>query len=430
MGSSLGRACHCVCGGGSAAPRKRPAVPPAALLPLESPPPSDSAASASAGPESSKTASPAGLADGTWLFSTLLLAVLATGETRLATATGIPPLVVRGLLLAAVAIHMYLRSSRSSESATSVLEPSGPEPIAKRSLDGGTEVSPGSSEAPLDQLKRLLAEAELQFGGGEAGGQPSTEQEYRAQGWQCDRTSTSQVFSKFPKDPAPARVLGDIRLNTIDQVPEFPIAIVNEEGELRGGAAPVYLSVGTWPSWFPFMHKCTKLGTLTDYEEIWHVEAKIAMFKADCVVMGSYQDRLDDLGQLQVVFITPPQGSEGQEWLGITVPQKVGPLRVPLNKMRLCLKPVTKGTSVVHFQVDYVDILGLEWVAKMVFKTLSQMVVPKIRDQIDAFAGSALEAFLRAPENYRRRDLYMEMHQRVKGFVARRNAAGVGSIPP
>lgn len=420
MGSSLGRACHCLCGGSSAPPRtKGPTVTP--LPPPESPP------SASTGPGSSKTQAESGPADGIWLLSIVVLALVALGEQTLSHATGMPPLVVRGLVIAAVAIQMFF-FSRSHKTDTDLVKPSGSEPSAKLSDEGGTLASAGGPEAPLDQLKRLLAEADLQFSG-EGGSGPSTEAEYAAQGWKYDKTSSSQVWSKFPKDPPPARVLGDIRLNTIDQVPDFPLAIVTEQGELMGGAGPVYLSVGTWPSWFPFMHKCTKLGTLTDTEEIWHVEAKVAMFKADCVVMGSYQDRLDDLGQLQVVFIAPPAGSEGEQWLGITVPQKVGPLRIPVNKMRLTLQPTTEGSSVVHFQVDHVDILGLEWVAKMVFSTLSKMVVPQIRKQIQAFSGSALEAFLRDPANVRRKTLYIEMHRRVREFVARRNAAGVGSIP-
>merc|ERR1719258_286964 len=85
------------------------------------------------------------------------------------------------------------------------------------------------------------------------------------------------------------------------QVPDFRCVEANG-GSLAGGTLPIFLSVGFWPSWFPFCQSCEKLATYGPGCEIWYLKFKFACFVIDSIILITVIDRLETEGRLYIVI--------------------------------------------------------------------------------------------------------------------------------
>ena len=95
---------------------------------------------------------------------------------------------------------------------------------------------------------------------------------------------------------------------------------------------------------------------------------------------------------VECVFGGPDRGGvEGQAWLGVQIPKQKVQIRVPVRSCHVNLRPVSTTDAIAGMQVDMIDLLGIQWIHLLFWKTLSTWVLPLVARVDASFSGSALD---------------------------------------
>eukprot|EP00812_Abedinium_dasypus_P009444 NODE_3133_length_825_cov_268.007792.p2 GENE.NODE_3133_length_825_cov_268.007792~~NODE_3133_length_825_cov_268.007792.p2 ORF type:complete len:231 (+),score=86.41 NODE_3133_length_825_cov_268.007792:3-695(+) len=193
------------------------------------------------------------------------------------------------------------------------------------------------------------------------------------------------IFLKLTTKPSKYFVKMDCMYS--DFVPSFPF-FAFEEGRLVGGAMPIFINCLRWPSWYPFCKQAEVLGVLSETQVVYQITFKIGFITADVVMLVAMVDRLLEDGTYLTVLASAPPGIDGQQWLGITVPPCKTMVREVVDAAVLKCKPDRLDGGQLTFYIEGPEEIGIEWVAKLYWKTCCTKVVPLIAKQLPHFRGS------------------------------------------
>lgn len=215
----------------------------------------------------------------------------------------------------------------------------------------------------------------------------------KSKGWRDISKTGSNVF--FKAITKPARDCVCMVIASKDQVPKMPLLTI-QNGKIIDGVMPTIWAVEHWKLWFPFCESTEILKRFSPECFIVKVCLKVMLFSVDFIAFISIEDKLSTDNYIDVIVRSPPVGSEGQEWMGITVPPRVGIFpRVCLNFSHMKVKPETMESMNVDAQAEIVDVGGIpQWVKVFFFQQLSIRLIPELVKFQKQIPGSALDKFL------------------------------------
>ncbi|CAJ1376302.1 unnamed protein product [Effrenium voratum] len=213
--------------------------------------------------------------------------------------------------------------------------------------------------------------------------------------------STAKDISKptakvlYKAKTKPARDCVEISLRSEEQVPYIPLLEMKEE-RIQSGIIPTIWAVPHWPLWFPFCESNTEVKRFSPSCWIMHVKLKVLFFCVDFLLFASVDDLLESEGRITVSMRSPPPGSEGEQWMGVTVPPRLGALpRVCLHNAFLDCKPTGHGKFDVNLRLELEDPAGApQWVKTFVFQQMAIRILPDLCKFQGKIPGSALDHFL------------------------------------
>eukprot|EP00913_Durusdinium_trenchii_P010837 g10166.t1 len=120
-------------------------------------------------------------------------------------------------------------------------------------------------------------------------------------------------------------------------------------------ATPV--AIPHWPLWFPFCESNKLLRRFSPSSFIMNCTLKVLFLRIDFVVLVDIADKLHTEEEcLEILMRSPPAGSEGEEWMGITVPPKCGSLpRICIRESRLKMRPTASDQFQCDLQLEMDD---------------------------------------------------------------------------
>eukprot|EP00747_Dinoflagellata_sp_TGD_P170850 gnl/TRDRNA2_/TRDRNA2_203483_c0_seq1.p1 gnl/TRDRNA2_/TRDRNA2_203483_c0~~gnl/TRDRNA2_/TRDRNA2_203483_c0_seq1.p1 ORF type:complete len:412 (+),score=35.74 gnl/TRDRNA2_/TRDRNA2_203483_c0_seq1:91-1326(+) len=218
---------------------------------------------------------------------------------------------------------------------------------------------------------------------------PAKSEELLAQGWKDWSLPTAKIFAYC--DDKRSRLTAVLDMETIHQEPIFPLVEVSADGQqVMGGAIPIFWWFGLWKQWFPFCTSAEPLLRIGPDRMIWILRFQILFISIDVVLFSTIVNRLDSEGCLDVIIASPPLGTEGQPWLGTTVPGKTATFRTEIKSVRLSLYPVTANTARIKLVCDVIDSFKIEWIHCFFWQTAAAKILSLIARSQAEFVGSDL----------------------------------------
>eukprot|EP00927_Polykrikos_kofoidii_P080589 TRINITY_DN77498_c0_g1_i1.p1 TRINITY_DN77498_c0_g1~~TRINITY_DN77498_c0_g1_i1.p1 ORF type:complete len:396 (+),score=41.83 TRINITY_DN77498_c0_g1_i1:180-1367(+) len=235
---------------------------------------------------------------------------------------------------------------------------------------------------------------------------PDGEGKLQLAGWRNASPPTAKVFLKFQKRPP--RVLVSLDLKSQDQVSSFPLLVVDGK-RVKGGAMPIFWCIGSWPSWFPFCVNARRIAQPAPDRAFWVVKFKIGLMTTDLFVFTALMDRLDIAGCVDMVMMSPPTGSEGKKWMGVTVPEHTAQYRVELVTYRISVFPSSMSSARVRVQSETGGALlsSIEWISLVFWRTVSSRVAPLIVKVQHNYDGSEIDHYLNGSQEGRQAERQM-----------------------
>eukprot|EP00931_Biecheleriopsis_adriatica_P107767 TRINITY_DN82097_c0_g1_i1.p1 TRINITY_DN82097_c0_g1~~TRINITY_DN82097_c0_g1_i1.p1 ORF type:complete len:415 (-),score=90.15 TRINITY_DN82097_c0_g1_i1:60-1256(-) len=246
---------------------------------------------------------------------------------------------------------------------------------------------------------------------------PTDSLELKAANWQDISTTKALCFVKCVKTPVmKTQVCMDIQ--TKDQAEYFPWVLL-KDGHLAGGTIPIFLALEHWPLWFPFCQKVQKVVNIDACSSVYYLRFKIAFITADMIMLASLVDKLDSTGSVELLFATPPANSEGSQWMGAMVPQKLTGLssvRVTIPSMRLSMRPGSLASGQFIFQAETLDEIQVPWVTKLFWQACGNRLIGLIMSMQNKYSGSVLEAHFSktGKEAEETRNFYQHLYSRIE----------------
>jgi len=241
--------------------------------------------------------------------------------------------------------------------------------------------------------------------------------EVSSSGWKDISKPTAKVWWKSKTHPA--RDVVFMKIQSEDQVPKMSM-LEMQEGKILSGAIPTAWAVKHWNMWFPFCDDVVMLRFFNPANMIVQVKLKVLFLTLDFVIYFAVKDLLASEGCIEIVLRSPPEGSEGQEWNGITVPPLPGSFpRVCIEYARIQARPKTMTSLDVSTQVEIVDMgAAPSWAKVFLFQQLAIRIVPQLVKFQDKIPGSALDKYLNSTIDAESRDFLHRIHKSVKDHVA------------
>jgi len=193
-----------------------------------------------------------------------------------------------------------------------------------------------------------------------------------------------------------SRDLVQFSINSKEQVPTIPLLEVKDE-KIVCGTIPTIWALHYWPLWFPFCESNKLLRRFSPSCFVMNCTLKVLFLRLDFILFIDIADKLHTSEEcLEILMRSPPPGSEGQEWLGITVPPKCGSLpRLCVRDASLRLKPLSMDHYQCDLQMDLEDQANApQWVKVFVFQQLAVRILPELCKFQSKIPGSALDKFL------------------------------------
>jgi len=193
-----------------------------------------------------------------------------------------------------------------------------------------------------------------------------------------------------------SRDLVQFSINSKDQVPTIPLLEVKDE-KIVCGTIPTIWALHYWPLWFPFCESNKLLRRFSPSSFVMNCTLKVLFLRLDFVLFIDIADKLHTSEEcLEILMRSPPPGSEGQEWMGITVPPKCGSLpRLCVRDSSLRLKPLSMDHYQCDLQMDLEDQANApQWAKVFVFQQLAVRILPELCKFQSKIPGSALDKFL------------------------------------
>eukprot|EP00929_Paragymnodinium_shiwhaense_P115103 TRINITY_DN83712_c0_g1_i1.p1 TRINITY_DN83712_c0_g1~~TRINITY_DN83712_c0_g1_i1.p1 ORF type:complete len:415 (+),score=83.54 TRINITY_DN83712_c0_g1_i1:223-1467(+) len=239
-------------------------------------------------------------------------------------------------------------------------------------------------------------------------------------GWKDISKATAQVLYK-PKT-APPRDCIYIGVQSKEQVKELQLLDFNGTS-IRGGAMPTVWAVEHWPLWFPFCESTKVLKRFGPDRFILQLNLKIMFVRLDILLFAAILDKLETDGAIEVIFRSPPTGSEGKEWLGIEVPPKPGWLpRICVQHCQLLIQPSCMRHVRLSMRADVEDVGGMaEWIKVFLFQQIAIRVIPEVAKFQPKIPGSPLDHYLNGGLEKEDSDYMFCLYRRIEEAVSRKS---------
>lgn len=214
--------------------------------------------------------------------------------------------------------------------------------------------------------------------------------------------STARDISKptakvlFLHKPNPPSDLVLMSITSKDQVPTIPLLEVKDE-RIVCGTIPTIWALPHWPMWFPFCESNKVLRRFSPSCFVIDCTLKVLFLRIDFILFVDIADKLHTSEEcLEILMRSPPPGSEGQQWMGVTIPPKCGSLpRICLRNAALRLKPTAMDQFQVDLQMELDDPAGApQWAKIFVFQQLAIRIIPELCKFQSKIPGSSLDKFL------------------------------------
>eukprot|EP00746_Dinoflagellata_sp_MGD_P165633 gnl/MRDRNA2_/MRDRNA2_95018_c0_seq1.p1 gnl/MRDRNA2_/MRDRNA2_95018_c0~~gnl/MRDRNA2_/MRDRNA2_95018_c0_seq1.p1 ORF type:complete len:458 (-),score=86.21 gnl/MRDRNA2_/MRDRNA2_95018_c0_seq1:228-1601(-) len=257
---------------------------------------------------------------------------------------------------------------------------------------------------------------------------PSDKQKLLASGWQEHSKAGIEIYlaaQKRIKDEPCPRIGVYLKSKTQDQVASFPM-VLTETGckppRLRGGGLVIYYCMKCWPLWFPFSQKTRLLKQISPFQQVWLHQIKVLWFTVDNIFLFALQDKLSTDGCIEVLMRTPPDGMDGKQWLGVTIPKTEAKFRVQIASMRLAGYPTSMDHCDFVFQAEIYDPLkgGINWITVMFWQTIAARCLPMILKMQAKFDGSVMDKYYNAGDDRHGKETgeaFIDLHDRIQKFV-------------
>mmetsp|Transcript_34633 Transcript_34633/g.99512 ORF Transcript_34633/g.99512 Transcript_34633/m.99512 type:complete len:468 (-) Transcript_34633:27-1430(-) len=237
-------------------------------------------------------------------------------------------------------------------------------------------------------------------------------------GWEDYCTERYELYVKWLSSPP--RIMQSVKTRT-DRMAECLPAVQMEDGNIRGGLFPILFTASAFPSWLSIVQSVTVLKQLSPLRRICLCSMKIGFFSFDIVVFVAVVNRLDSTGTIDLILKSPEPDSEGQEWFGITVPQRTARVRMSLKAYGISYRPVSKDHGCIESQMEISDSFPLKRVAVLLIKTGNDKFLPHLEKVNQTFRGSAIEETLNgdSQEAQETRGAFARLSRSVDEFLAR-----------
>lgn len=214
--------------------------------------------------------------------------------------------------------------------------------------------------------------------------------------------STARDISKptakvlFLHKPGRPSDLVSMSITSKDQVPTIPLLEVKDD-KIVCGTIPTIWALPHWPMWFPFCESNKVLRRFSPSCFVINCTLKVLFLRVDFILFVNIADKLHTSEEcLEILMRSPPPGSEGQHWMGVTIPPKCGSLpRICLINSALRLKPTAMDQFQVDLQMELDDPAGApQWVKTFIFQQLAIRIIPELCKFQSKIPGSSLDKFL------------------------------------
>lgn len=290
-----------------------------------------------------------------------------------------------------------------------------------------------SACAPVESLEELVETVEALRRSLDALAEP-TEDEL-ALHWRDASTTTARLRMRFDEGGRSPKVHVNIKVQTRDQQPSFPL-FVEKEGRVLGGAVPIFWAHSQWPQWFPMCHSAQLLASWGPNRKLWLLTYKIGIISVELVAFFCLLDRLDHEGSLDVLMRSPPpairadgrrappvekRGEGEMTWLGVHIPPCRGQFRIRYDMMRLALEPHGQDHGEARFQCSMTFVPGTHKFYVLFWKTVANWVLPLIAKMQTRFEGSPLDTLYNgsSPESIELRTLMAGLHAHLLQTVSK-----------
>uniref|UniRef100_A0A7S4TBD2 Uncharacterized protein n=1 Tax=Alexandrium monilatum TaxID=311494 RepID=A0A7S4TBD2_9DINO len=225
----------------------------------------------------------------------------------------------------------------------------------------------------------------------------------------------------------PPRILQSVKMQTERVAKSLPA--VQVEGDLiQGGLFPILVTVNSFPKWLPGIKSATLLKQLSPLRRIWLCSVKVGFFSCDVIIFVAVVNRLAVNGTIDIILKSPKPASEGQQWLGITVPARTATVRMSLNAVGMSYTPISSDRGPIEAQMELADNFPMKRVAVLLIKYGSDMFMPQLGKAQNVFRGSAIEDMLNEDTRQARqtRQELFRLNQSVE-FLARQDQQQCGA---
>lgn len=217
---------------------------------------------------------------------------------------------------------------------------------------------------------------------------------------------SAKVLFTHKSDPPRDMVLFSI--NSKEQVATIPLLNI-KDNKIVCGTIPTVWAIPHWPLWFPFCESNKLLRRFSPSSFIMNCTLKVLFLRIDFVVLVDIADKLHTEEEcLEILMRSPPAGSEGEEWMGITVPPKCGSLpRICIRESRLKMRPTASDQFQCDLQLEMDDpAQAPTWAKVFVFQQLGLRIIPEMCKFQPKIPGSPLDTYLNGSD---KKDMEGEM---------------------
>ncbi|CAK9015830.1 unnamed protein product [Durusdinium trenchii] len=197
-------------------------------------------------------------------------------------------------------------------------------------------------------------------------------------------------------------------INSKEQVATIPLLNI-KDNKIVCGTIPTVWAIPHWPLWFPFCESNKLLRRFSPSSFIMNCTLKVLFLRIDFVVLVDIADKLHTEEEcLEILMRSPPAGSEGEEWMGITVPPKCGSLpRICIRESRLKMRPTASDQFQCDLQLEMDDpAQAPTWAKVFVFQQLGLRIIPEMCKFQPKIPGSPLDTYLNGSD---KKDMEGEM---------------------